>query len=322
VGSTLFDFTWSVDEEGYSWGELPAGLAGSSDPARYHCVLKPAEVSVRVRQYQPLHDFTGLFRTFAAILPGPEGEGIIAFANRFGPLGSPPMGFRLTAPGMDLPQTPDTWDLVGIWLLAIDEMNELVSLWDLVQKGDRSALSQLIQWQGRNQIYYHTWPNTILGEGGKYGDQHLIFSPEHHGQWLRQFTPGDVLMPALVYVQRRVNYWIEAAASPKLRWDATKARTELVFIPGSLLGALWLQFARAIEGNRSYRQCKECGQWFEVSPETARTSRLFCSGPCRSKAYRGRQERAKELHDKGWSVKKIATELESDIPTVRRWLDK
>ena len=42
-----------------------------------------------------------------------------------------------------------------------------------------------------------------------------------------------------------------------------RARTELKLVPGSLLGGLWLQFARAIEGNRVYRECRECGRWFE-----------------------------------------------------------
>src|SRR5262249_60440765 len=109
-------------------------------------------------------------------------------------------------------------------------------------------------------------------------------------------------------------------ATPRLAWDEATGRTQLKLVPATLLTALWLQFASAIEGNKRYRRCKECGQWFEVSPETARTSRLFCSGPCPAKAYRGRRHRARELRGKGWSFKDIAEELGSDVPTVKKWV--
>src|SRR4051812_31417765 len=133
--TAAIELYWSVAEAGYVWQAPPMHAVDIHDRGTYRSVLKPADGACLFRLYQPLSDFTGLFRTFAAINPGPRGEGIIAFANRFGPLGSPPPGFRLDAPTMNLPERPDTWDLLGIWILAIWEMSELVSVWDLIKLG-------------------------------------------------------------------------------------------------------------------------------------------------------------------------------------------
>src|SRR5262249_9802207 len=65
------------------------------------------------------------------------------------------------------------------------------------------------------------------------------------------------------------------------------------------------KFAEAISMNKRYRECKECGQWFEIPLRGARISREYCSTGCRSKAYRERQQRAYELHTQGKSFKEI-----------------
>lgn len=61
--------------------------------------------------------------------------------------------------------------------------------------------------------------------------------------------------------------------------------------PATLLGALWLQFALAIDGNREYRSCTTCGRFYELDPAVARTNRLYCTDACRMKAYRDRKGR-------------------------------
>jgi len=91
-------------------------------------------------------------------------------------------------------------------------------------------------------------------------------------------------------------------------------------VPESLLGALWLQFALAVAGNKKYRACGACGQWFEVSPDVARTSRSYCKEACRARAYRARKDRAQAMAAEGKSIKQIAEELGSDEKTVTGWL--
>jgi hypothetical protein len=87
-----------------------------------------------------------------------------------------------------------------------------------------------------------------------------------------------------------------------------------------LLSAVWLQFATAVNENVGHGRCRECGKWFVVAPNAARSSRRFCSTACRSKAYRERQDRARQMHAAKKSFAEIAAELDSDVATVRKWI--
>jgi hypothetical protein len=128
--------------------------------------------------------------------------------------------------------------------------------------------------------------------------------------------------PALHYVQSKINRHLEHRTAARLLWDAKRARLELYTSPVDLIGAVWLQFARAVERDSRFRQCAECGIWFELAPGTARADKLYCSTPCRTKAYRKRQAEAVRLHGEGRSIDDIAGELESDPDTVRGWIER
>jgi hypothetical protein len=78
------------------------------------------------------------------------------------------------------------------------------------------------------------------------------------------------------------------ANSTAVRMDEASGRPVLRFRPRHLLGALWVQLARAVDGNRSFRACQTCGRWFELDPSIARTNRLYHTAACRQKAYRQR----------------------------------
>src|SRR5262245_51298715 len=77
----MTDFLWPVAVSGYKWDEFPDG-------ANLRCGLEPIR-KWPLRQYAPLEEFTGLFRTFAETEP--TKEGVLAFANQFGPLGAGPL---------------------------------------------------------------------------------------------------------------------------------------------------------------------------------------------------------------------------------------
>jgi hypothetical protein len=70
----------------------------------------------------------------------------------------------------------------------------------------------------------------------------------------------------------------------------------MMFEPQHLLAAIWLQLAQMVEGRRKYRRCQGpgCGRWMSISlDEDTRSDRaIYCSGPCRQKAYRGRVKEA------------------------------
>jgi hypothetical protein len=110
-------------------------------------------------------------------------------------------------------------------------------------------------------------------------------------------------------------------AVPELSWDRTHTALQetLRIVPQSLVSALWIQLAKAIEGDRKYRECDVCGTWFEVSGDRRADAR-FCSNACRFKAYRQRQDEARRLSAEGRSPKQIAKQLGSDVKTVNGWI--
>ena len=93
----------------------------------------------------------------------------------------------------------------------------------------------------------------------------------------------------------------------------------LAFQTHSLLSGLWLQFAIAVSERKVFHQCKQCLRWFEIEPGQ-RTSRVFCSGSCKYKAYQERQETAVRLRSEGMTIEDIATKVNSNPWTVERWV--
>lgn len=66
---------------------------------------------------------------------------------------------------------------------------------------------------------------------------------------------------------------------------------ELEIVPTCLTGAMWLQLARAIEGDKEYRKCKRpgCGRYFDL--DSGRSDSKFCSNACKSKDQRAKAGR-------------------------------
>ena len=138
------------------------------------------------------------------------------------------------------------------------------------------------------------------------------------------FAEGDLAGPALLLVQRHINWRLDGAVSPRLYWSMARRRPELTYVPGGLLEAMYLQFAQAIgQGKRpQYRQCPVCERFFEVARGAARSNRKACSGTCRTYLYRRRMARARELHGEGKSTREIAKELKANLSSVKKWIAK
>jgi len=99
---------------------------------------------------------------------------------------------------------------------------------------------------------------------------------------------GDVIMPAYRFIQEIINKRLNGCASPRMLWDERRGEMSVRLIPNNLLGAVWLQLALAIERNSEFRRCAECETWFEVSPGSGRSDKVYCSNACRVKAHRRR----------------------------------
>jgi hypothetical protein len=298
--SSPFQFFWQVPKGGHHWAE--GCLPGEATPQSVLCWQSPTG-----REYAPLQEHTGLFREFAGT--GETPEAVLAFANRYGSLGiarplSPPPGSR----------EPRVYgEPFAEWCAHIRALREQVNLGDMVRRGDVERLAQLVLWQ----------------KGTAPGERLCVVYPRSYtepqsahlgGGQGEPFHPGDVIGPALASLQTNVNGHLQGRVSPQLLHIPRRGEMGLYLVPSSLLGALWLQLAQAVAGDKEHRQCAQCGKWFEVSPGTARPDRVFCSTACRSRAYRERKERAREMHAAGKTAKEIAKELGTGAGQVKKWV--
>jgi hypothetical protein len=293
MANDVFTFHWPVFKSGYRWvrGRVHEG-AGPPGEEEWALTEGFFQGDPLGRQYSPLKDFPALFRDFAQLRTD-DPDAILAFANRYGKLGiSSFMEFAS-------PEKPNS-RLVSIietrqeWRRQILDMSEAVALWDLIRLRDRDGLSRCILWrQGGNGEHwtYDTHHELESGQAPPSGRRRMQFIEPV----LDLFKPGDVFMPAMFLVQRWINEHLAEHVSPHLLYDLALGAQVLNVVPHDLAGAMWLQLARAIAGNKEYVACKECGRWIEVSHRQAdrRTKRReFCSDACKSKNYRQKKDRA------------------------------
>ena len=278
------EFQWPVLGQGYEWHQgkvLSVGRTGRQAKASVPDGFLMPSVSARptTRRYNPFRETTGLFRQFAETTP--TEAGIKLFADRYGLLGDEEVRATMATEG---PRQRGAalgrnGERLAGWNGQIARMQQAVRLWGMVQSGNIAGLAQYIKWDGDQAVSYQGPP-----------DLYLIASAEESPEQLTKYTPGDVLRPAQTYVQWLTNRMLTTRASPRLLWDTEPDRLSLHLVPRNLLGALWLQFARAIDGNREFRQCRQCYTWLELSPEIARTNRKYCTDACRLRAFRARKE--------------------------------
>jgi hypothetical protein len=246
----MIQFFWDRDQSGYEWSYPPKDDSDSSKGPHLNakCFTHPGKLSIEY--YSPL-EIPGLFRTFAATEP--TEQGVMQFALQYGQLG-----------GAD--------EHITTWQRQIKLMSRAVRIWDLVQNRDSVQLNFMIEWEG-NSVYLREEKDTLIAS-------------QETGQ-MHRFKKNDVYKPALFYLQVLINRQLEKQASSALLWDESGANLGLAIIPSSLIGALWLQLARTIDGNIAYQSCEAgCGHWIAIQPGKARKDKKYCSHACRQKAYR------------------------------------
>lgn len=314
----LVDFSWEVARDGYrvigvvpgavqhTNAEAPDLLAGQvyEDPDQAMAEeaerrgLPPHVVEVVttveadpsrlwVRPYAPLRDEPALFRTFADLTTTPDA--IVSFADRYGLLGG-------SVKRELVMEEPDRmWigrvERVASWRDEIAAMRSVVQAWDRARRGEPHGSPR---WQRPDKV------RKVYRSGLCQNAAALI-----------RRARAPELLPN---VQRAINAKLAAETGARMLWNREEVRLRLHLRPASLLGALWLQLAQAIDGNADYRRCEVCAAWIELRP-----NRTYCSNACRFKAYRARQGRARELHSAGMAPEDIAHGLGSDVETIRKW---
>ncbi len=274
MADTFIEFWWRVPADGFHWMEMERVEGSGTELALTEVVS--AKASAAAKRYAPLREKTALFRTFAATPP--TKTGILGFANKYGKLRHSADAFlarRMTTDSSKL--TGVVGETLTSWQDAIRTMHYVVTLWDIIGRNDMAALSQLVRWQDVRHLVFKI-------------DNRWVAAPDFPSDLRSALVPGEIVVPALLFVQHEINRNIYGAVSPAMLFDfeANSAQLKLYMRPDNLLSALWLQFAQAVTGNKEYRQCRQCGAWYEILPGTTRSDRAYCSNACRSKAYRSR----------------------------------
>ncbi len=316
--SDLIEFEWLIAEEGHEWITVPPGSQPPGDSQEFLTEKAVSGSWKRFRRYHPLGEHSGLFRTLAQTEA--DKQAILAFAHKFGMLGGKtgrvlqPQAEPEVFPSAPIPRRMG--EPFSEWRAEILALRELVQLWDLTQSGDDAALAQRIRWDDDyGGVDYRSDPKGVL--------QDLpIAGRGTNNDLLSNLPPGDLILPARYYLQSAVNGNLRNhGVTARLLWDRDLKRLSMRFSPDSLNAAIWVQFAEAISEDRRYGQCEECQKWFELTTER-RADAKFCSGACRSRAYRKRQAGARHLHSQGVPVKEIARRLDTDVEKVTTWVER
>jgi len=219
------------------------------------------------REYLPLADFPELFLQFSKVPL--TADGVLSFANKFGLLGLGDMAEPLSA-----------------WFEEIQLLHQLFELWVAYQKQDIDQMGQLTDLaivsvdkisdtnEALKQVL-ESMDHAKLHRSIKYETSHL---PAEETKSLNYVV--------LEYISTKTEARLSELVRPILLIDDKKNGLVLNLVPGSLLGAIWLQFASAVAGNKRYADCEVCGQPFEVKKRVKKT----CSDRCRQALSRSKRD--------------------------------
>lgn len=312
----LMQFQWDVYTEGYQWIKvIDENHPKKASISFLTTGLPLGGGKIRIKRYNPLQMYTALYRHFSEL--DLSQNAILDFANTYGTLGGDAEEM-ITIPSQDIQNQLVVGDGEPFhkWKKHIRLMRQTLTLWDAIQIGDTETLSKHIRWSGPDGVSYQTHPELKIQEG--HGKEWI--ASHTNPDLLERFKPYDLVEPAQYYIQRKINQQMKGHISQRLLWNHERDKLSLYSVPDSLIAALWLQFAQSISGNKIYRSCHQCGIWYEINPDIARTNKRYCSNACRSKGYRNRQATAKKLYDEGITIEEIALQLDIESATVRRWI--
>ncbi|MDA8204257.1 MAG: hypothetical protein M0Z49_16175 [Chloroflexi bacterium] len=287
--ASLIDFEWDAYPKGAQVVELPQARQDDSGEWQLGPLVR-AVVDRLLRQGLPSPEArarpldrpenSGLFRTFAS-LDETDAEAITRFASSYGPLGEDHVELFITdGPWPYDDSEPLAGEPLSAWSSHIREMREAVTLWDELRA--RSVVALRSRGLGRQ-------PRTALdealllvefGDGASYIERQ---QPAIRDGWIRllELVATHLTRRAADDADTLYHHGVGVGLVPQI--DGSFAfRVQ----PETLLDAMWLQLALAIDGNREYRQCRQCRRWYELDPSIARTNRRYCTGACRSAYYR------------------------------------
>jgi hypothetical protein len=305
----FFQFVLTVSEGGYAWREGTFLVVCLPDPPEEREGSALIQLGTAVRAIPPPSE--KVFLDFADLDPEDDAA-LLAFANTNGLLTGGEMLYP-RRPGQPTQGAPG--ELREFWQEQIRLMAAAVALWKAIRAEDMQALSAVIRWRGDDCVDY---------EGPPFHTYRTIAAPGQREFLLKRMEPGDVVMPAKLFLQELANESLERWVSPRLLWTRDRKRMGLFIVPNSLLGFMWYQLSAAIAEFRTFRNCAVCKTPMLISPAGSgqRANKSTCSNACRVRLYAGRVLEAQELARRGIAPKQIAQKLGAELPKVKAWIRK
>lgn len=173
----------------------------------------------------------------------------------------------------------------------------VVTVLDAIQSRDLQKLEQWIDLRTDNAGFH--WKSE------HYETMSVLTFPDRDiRNWLWKFSAAgndrveQFVRLASGWVQDEINGNIassndrETAVSARVLFNEPHGAFLIHIVPRSLLAAIWLQCARVLTVNPTFRACENCGKWFESSADTKRKQTKYCSDSCKVAASRSRRKAA------------------------------
>jgi hypothetical protein len=292
---------WDVPEHGFRWASGYAfGRTVSSTLDRFLVPKTKAEQAWH--RYWPLADAPALFRAFADL--DLTEEAIAEFADKYGCLG--------TGQDIEIPSAADPSDgpppdggfesdfskgeSLAMWVDEILGMRHTVRVWEALQT---MSVEELQTWFHMEDFHGALRASYDGGEPVRravYAHERLPQTTLQEFQWylshaeIRRLTHEPATV-ALSFVRTMVEARLREQTSARLTYvddEPDQGPLQVSLVPKTLLGAIWMQAASAIEANRAFGKCRQCHCWFELPPELRalgkRADLGYCSSLCREES--------------------------------------
>jgi len=255
-----------------------------------------------------------LYLDFAELEETPEA--VLAFAEKYGPLG---IGER--------DEDGTRREPLGVWYAEARIMRLLIEFWDLVEELDSEALEKLLNENEFASLGGDAWdpwadlPGVRTLDDGTYSVPRDVL--EHYGPHVevgtREQLKGTAKNLGQVTREDACRTILERRLTAALQWGVRHVYSGsegLALKATNLRGFLWLQLALAVDGNRQYRRCRECGKLYE----RARSDREYCGDACKQRAHRKKVAKAVAAVGEGQPVDEVAKSFGTKAETLEGWV--
>jgi len=180
---------------------------------------------------------------------------------------------------IDVIATGEYRERVADWLDASHTLSAAWALLNALREGDATVINRIMA--AADAPPSASGPDGLpVLSGTELADVARIFG--RHEMPLHEQVLSTLATLTSNNLSREVDLRIEAAgAGVGFRMEA---------VPRSLYGVLWLDLASTLIGDYVTARCEWCGDWFTMTPSSARRNKRYCSDKCRVAAHRARKQ--------------------------------